>query len=176
MPIRSIRFFLPIIDELRFAHVDQGYVNYLARKLADFLGKDLPLRGSDVIPERPHDKQRRPLPSRGTLWPVLNDAARRGATPSPDAHLSPTRSGGSSNSAITCCLLSLSGSFPRLSFAPFRARMPFLGFPKWPGLRCSYVAAFTCSLNKPGSILASTPGSFLLSAEGFHVNLTLPTR
>jgi len=60
MPIRSIRFFLPIIDELRFAHVDQGYVNYLARKLADFLGKDLPLKGSDVIPERPHDKQPRP--------------------------------------------------------------------------------------------------------------------
>ena len=60
MPIRSIRFFLPVIDELRFAHVDQGYVNYLARKLADFLGKDLPLSGSDVIPESRHDKQRRP--------------------------------------------------------------------------------------------------------------------
>ena len=24
--------------------------------------------------------------------------------------------------------------------------MPFLGYPKWPGLRCSYVAAFRCSL------------------------------
>ena len=60
MPIRSVRFFLPVIDELRFAHVDQGYVNYLARKLADFLGKDLPLTGPDVIPERRHDKRRPP--------------------------------------------------------------------------------------------------------------------
>ena len=60
MPIRSVRFFIPVIDELRFAHVDQGYVNYLARKLADFLGKDLPLTGPDVIPERRHDKRRRP--------------------------------------------------------------------------------------------------------------------
>ncbi len=60
MPIRSVRFFLPIIDELRFAHVDQGYVSYLARKLADFLGKDLPLTGHDVIPETRQAKRRRP--------------------------------------------------------------------------------------------------------------------
>ncbi len=60
MPIRSVRFFLPVIDELRFAHVDQGYVSYLARKLADFLGKDLPLTGPDVIPEPRQAKRRRP--------------------------------------------------------------------------------------------------------------------
>ena len=47
MPIRSIRFFLPIIDELKYAHLDQGYVNYLAHKLSGSLGKQLPLKLTD---------------------------------------------------------------------------------------------------------------------------------
>ena len=29
--------------------------------------------------------------------------------------------------------------------------MPFLSYPKWPGLRCSCVAAFRCSLTDKGS-------------------------
>jgi hypothetical protein len=46
LPIRSIRFFLPVIEELAFTHIDQGYVDYLGRKLAEFLGKQLPLKSN----------------------------------------------------------------------------------------------------------------------------------
>jgi len=38
LPIRSIRYFLPVINELAFAHVDPAYVDYLRRKLSEFLG------------------------------------------------------------------------------------------------------------------------------------------
>ena len=43
MPIRSIRFFMPIVDELRVTGFDPGYVDYLARKLAAVTGTDLTL-------------------------------------------------------------------------------------------------------------------------------------
>jgi hypothetical protein len=43
LPIRSFRFFLPILDELRFAHIDNGYINYLAQKIADVTGVQLTL-------------------------------------------------------------------------------------------------------------------------------------
>ena len=47
-------------DELRFANVDHAYVRYLARKLEDFLGMDLPLN----LPTR--DESR---PTRSTRTP-----------------------------------------------------------------------------------------------------------
>ena len=36
-PIRSLRYFLPVLDELRYASVDKGYVHYLRQKLSHFL-------------------------------------------------------------------------------------------------------------------------------------------
>lgn len=60
MPIRSFRFFLPVIDELRFAHVDQAYINYLARKIVDFIGEELPLSPYDVSDEPPRARRRLP--------------------------------------------------------------------------------------------------------------------
>ena len=63
MPIRSIRFFLPILDELKYAHVDQSYVNYLTHKLSGFLGRQLSLKPKDDIPEpaKPHRRAPRQL-------------------------------------------------------------------------------------------------------------------
>jgi hypothetical protein len=60
MPIRSIRFFLPIIDELKYAHLDQGYLNYLARKLSDSIGKQLPLKLTNDAAELPQRNRRTP--------------------------------------------------------------------------------------------------------------------
>lgn len=36
-PIRSLRYFLPVINELRFAKLDDSYLAYLRAKLARFL-------------------------------------------------------------------------------------------------------------------------------------------
>lgn len=44
MPIRSIRFFLPIVDELRLTGFDPAYLRYLAHKISDVTGAELPLR------------------------------------------------------------------------------------------------------------------------------------
>jgi hypothetical protein len=60
MPIRSIRFFLPIIDELKYAHLDQSYLNYLARKLSDSFGKQLPLKLTDDTAQLPQPNRRTP--------------------------------------------------------------------------------------------------------------------
>jgi hypothetical protein len=60
LPIRSFRFFLPVLDELRFANVDQAYLRYLARKLEDFLGKDLPLNSPTLDESRSARSPRRP--------------------------------------------------------------------------------------------------------------------
>jgi hypothetical protein len=60
MPIRSFRFFLPIIDELKYAHLDQGYVNYLARKLSDSFGKQLTLKLTDEPAQLPQRNRRTP--------------------------------------------------------------------------------------------------------------------
>ena len=60
VPIRSIRFFLPIIDELKYAHLDQGYLNYLARKLSDSFGKQLPLKLTDDTAQLPQPNRRTP--------------------------------------------------------------------------------------------------------------------
>ena len=60
MPIRSFRFFLPIIDELKYAHLDQGYVNYLARKLSDSFGKQLTLKLTDDTAQLPQRNRRTP--------------------------------------------------------------------------------------------------------------------
>lgn len=43
LPIRSFRFFLPILEELRFAAIDNGYINYLAQKIASVTGVQLTL-------------------------------------------------------------------------------------------------------------------------------------
>ena len=50
MPIHSIRFFLPIIDELKYAHLDNSYLNYLAHKLSDFLAAPVPSIYSSARP------------------------------------------------------------------------------------------------------------------------------
>jgi hypothetical protein len=60
MPIRSFRFFLPIIDELKYAHLDNGYVNYLARKLSDSFGKQLTLKLTDDTAQLPQRNRRSP--------------------------------------------------------------------------------------------------------------------
>ncbi len=60
MPIRSFRFFLPIIDELKYAHLDNGYVNYLARKLSDSFGKQLTLKLTDDTAQLPQRNRRTP--------------------------------------------------------------------------------------------------------------------
>ena len=36
-PIRSLRYFLPLLDELRYARIDNDYVDYLRRILSNFL-------------------------------------------------------------------------------------------------------------------------------------------
>lgn len=41
LPIRSIRYFLPVVDELAFAHVDTAYIDYLCQKLSEFLGRKI---------------------------------------------------------------------------------------------------------------------------------------
>ena len=64
MPILSIRFFLPIIDELKYAHLDQRYLNYLACKLSDSFGKQLSLKLIDntaQLPQRNRRSQRQLL-------------------------------------------------------------------------------------------------------------------
>ena len=75
MPIRSIRFFLPIIDELQHAHLDQGYLNYLDRKLSDFLGTKLTLNFSDARSDPNHPRPPTPRPrsgaTAGKLEPIL---------------------------------------------------------------------------------------------------------
>ena len=60
MPIHSIRFFLPIIDELKYAHLDNSYLNYLAHKLSDFFGKQLPLKPTNGVAEPPQKNRRTP--------------------------------------------------------------------------------------------------------------------
>jgi hypothetical protein len=42
LPIRSIRYYLPILDELRFARRDVNYAVYLHLKLCSFSGKEIP--------------------------------------------------------------------------------------------------------------------------------------
>jgi hypothetical protein len=44
LPIRSIRYFLPVVEELEFAPVDQRYIDYLGRKLCEFLGRQVSLK------------------------------------------------------------------------------------------------------------------------------------
>ena len=60
MPIRSFRFFLPIIDELKYAHLDQRYLNYLACKLSDSFGKQLTLKLTDDTAQLPQRNRRTP--------------------------------------------------------------------------------------------------------------------
>jgi hypothetical protein len=45
--IRSLRYFLPVLDELRYARIDKHYVHYLPRKLSEFLSQQtsLPSQG-----------------------------------------------------------------------------------------------------------------------------------
>lgn len=43
MPIRSFRFFLPIVEEFRINGLDSRYVPYLARKIRELTGVELPL-------------------------------------------------------------------------------------------------------------------------------------
>jgi hypothetical protein len=63
LPIRSIRYFLPVVDELAFARVDRGYVDYLKRKLSEFLGREISFRsicqgdGADIGSEQRHIAQ-----------------------------------------------------------------------------------------------------------------------
>ena len=71
MPIRSIRFFLPIIDELKYAHLDNSYLNYLAHKLSDFLGKQLPLKPTNDVAELPQKKAANPATALAPL--VISD-------------------------------------------------------------------------------------------------------
>ena len=46
LPIRSIRYFLPVVEELAFARVDSDYIDYLRRKLCEFLGRQLSLKSA----------------------------------------------------------------------------------------------------------------------------------
>jgi hypothetical protein len=67
LPIRSIRYFLPILEELRFARVDANYVDYLHRKVSAFFGKEVPLvdtgDASPAVPARkPRPPRQLPLP------------------------------------------------------------------------------------------------------------------
>jgi hypothetical protein len=41
-PIRSLRYFLPVLEELRYARVDDAYLNYLRDKLQEFLSQTAP--------------------------------------------------------------------------------------------------------------------------------------
>jgi hypothetical protein len=52
MPIRSIRFFLPIVDELRVTGLDPGYIDYLARKIRDATGCEFDIATQDPLPRR----------------------------------------------------------------------------------------------------------------------------
>lgn len=60
LKIRSIRYFLPVVEELAFARVDSSYVDYLRRKLSEFLGRELSFRsicqgdGCDVGSDHRH--------------------------------------------------------------------------------------------------------------------------
>ena len=63
LPIRSFRFFLPIVEELRFASVDRGCLNYLANKIADVTGSKLILvepQNLDIPERRPPRQLRLP--------------------------------------------------------------------------------------------------------------------
>lgn len=59
LPIRSIRYFLPILEELRFARVDAHYVDYLHRKLCAFFGKEIPLIHTADQPSDPRARKPR---------------------------------------------------------------------------------------------------------------------
>jgi hypothetical protein len=57
LPIRSIRYFLPVVDELAFSQVDQGYIDYLRLKLCEFLGRPLSLQSDATTDD---DSERKP--------------------------------------------------------------------------------------------------------------------
>ena len=66
-PIRSLRYFLPVLEELRFASLGQDYLEYLRAKLSDLLGSQLPLLAeqadSPASPKcRPRLPEQLPLP------------------------------------------------------------------------------------------------------------------
>lgn len=48
MPIRSFRFFLPLVEEFRINGLDPRYVYYLARKISELTGVELPLNEQPV--------------------------------------------------------------------------------------------------------------------------------
>ena len=60
LPIRSIRYFLPILEELRFARVDSHYVDYLHRKLCGFLRAEISLHPPGPAPDEKISKPRPP--------------------------------------------------------------------------------------------------------------------
>ena len=66
LPIRSIRYFLPVVEELKFAHLDTDYIVYLDHKLSGFIGRKVsPVptgdvdRRSQVSPKKRSSKQLR---------------------------------------------------------------------------------------------------------------------
>ena len=61
MPIRSIRFFLPIIDELKYAHLDNSYLCY---------GRNLRLP-PDRFVKKPRDRFRQPRDKVGNWLQAL---------------------------------------------------------------------------------------------------------
>ncbi len=61
-PIRSLRYFLPVLEELRFASVGQDYLEYLRGKLSDLLGSKLPLPSAHQGDSPPSRKRRPRLP------------------------------------------------------------------------------------------------------------------
>ena len=63
MPIRSIRFFLPVIDELQLTGFDPAYVLYLARKISDVTASELPIvDDSTHTGDKPRDPCQLELP------------------------------------------------------------------------------------------------------------------
>ena len=52
-PIRSLRYFLPLLDELRYARVDINYVDYLRRILSDFLSPKTPQHSQHLDSQDP---------------------------------------------------------------------------------------------------------------------------
>lgn len=64
MPIRSFRYFLPIVDELRINGLDPRYVHYLARKISDLTGVELNLKQpqNHSTSTKPHTPRQLDLP------------------------------------------------------------------------------------------------------------------
>ena len=57
-PIRSLRYFLPVLEELRYARVDDAYLGYLRDKLRDFLRPVDPQNDTSLPPRSStHDRQ-----------------------------------------------------------------------------------------------------------------------